>query len=245
MPRTVATFRSGVAGRAVGVLLLTVAIGLCVAVPIVAVEAFRSDPEAVGGALTLVGFLLALPGAVAAAVWALHTDGRALLPRHGRIEIDGDALVIHDRWLLRFPLRLERADIACVRPSKRAPFTFSMTPSMTPQLGTAVVDWSLAVNVRIELTRFRSFPEALRTPLPKSGRAQISRGRASEALLVRVARPDAFVADVSSWLAESRRSARRAATVPVGCLAAMLWGTWTVATCVGCALCVIGLEMTH
>jgi hypothetical protein len=186
------------------------------------------------GRFLLVGLVLAAPGVAGALWWAVGLSFRLVGPRRGRIELDGDDLVIHDRWLLREPIRLGRNEVVgAQRSGGRREARGSKVPTLMADVG-----W--ASNVRLDLSTVRSFPEAVRTPMLSSEPDTISRGRQARQLLLWLRDPDRFVHEVTGWasgsMPEADEGTRRSRRDSI------IWGAWSTATVVGFVLMLIGLD---
>ena len=193
------------------------------------------SPEKQG--LMVGGSVAATPGLVAMGCFGLAAALRLLRPRRGRIDVLDGRLVVHDRWMLRRPMLIHRADVTGFQLLrwKHVAWRLPLSDDFAARLRqTAVMlDYGTTPNVAIHFREPRVFPEAVRAPLARVGFDPISRGRSASSVLIRVADPEAAVMAFDEWMAASSATGRdRTPTAGCldGCLRVIVVGLWAMVT---------------
>lgn len=189
-------------GWLVGLLWLAFAVGIVAGLFVGAMQAAVSDTGErwlmVGGAA------LATPGVLMLAWVTLVAGARLLKPRRGVIVFNESNLVIHDQWMLRRPLVIERCDVVEIR---RVPvlnfLQYSIYASQEGrELATSglLLDWGTRPNYRIVLKDKRQFVEAIRTLPSQAPMRAMSKYLSDNVLLIRVVDPDEASKAFNRWL---------------------------------------------
>ena len=200
--------------------------------------------------LVIVGLVLATPPVLVAAALMANAGWRMVRPRHARIELGGDRLVIRDRWLLRRPMEIRRGEVRAISrlPQVRR-WQFSVLLGNARGRDVAysgpLLDWGTVPNCALEFTQPRRLDEAIRTVNLnyQSMLEPVSRGTTTSVLLLRVVNPDESMRVLNDWMGTAKmgRGLRAPAPGPGGCSGCLLTATMWLAAITGFSLFCIGL----
>lgn len=168
------------------------------------VAAAWPDRRADSRGFVITGVALSTPAALYLAGLFGDAGRRLLGPRHGRIELERDRLVIHDRWMLRRPMEIWRSELTAIERTPRLGFwhytAFAGSAGVTLGARGPVLDWGTRPNAVLVFHEPRHFVEAIRTLPGKTPLVPISTRSVSDCLLVRLADEEQGFEQLNAWM---------------------------------------------
>ncbi len=197
-------------------------------------------------ALVVSGLVIALPGLLWLAVIFGNTGGRLVRSRAASIELLGDRLVIHDRWLLKRPLEVHRSELIEISPVPQHGYWqyLSFSGRRRDRPG-PFLDLAGKPNCELSLHKPRQFVEAVSTPLesPWTTLGPVRPTSTASTLLLRLGQPESDLGQLARWMDTAERGRAPKRPAGSGCLGMLGAGLVFTGGIVGFVLFCAGLAI--